>query len=228
MKEAQKGVRMTDDEENGLIEFKPAPSHQVLRPTDAGLTNVDRLAESIAREMGYSGAAFALEVVSIQDWVYGEAKKGNLRLYREDKPYPFVAGALFEFHSGLRLSSLDVQKVRAEYFGDASASLPTTAEQVNSSAAVVHVPMLKQTGRRDLMAPVIEDAQRKCADPFDTQAVFLALRSMAEAKVPPMFGVAPEGIQWRDSDDEAQTMSQKALGDRLRRLARKNAPSSNT
>lgn len=118
MKDAQKGVRMTDDEENGLIEFKPAPSHQVLRPTDAALTNVDRLAESIAREMGYSGAAYALEVVSIQDWVYAQAKLGELRLYREDKPFPFVVDALFEFHGGLRLSSLDVQKVRVQFVGE--------------------------------------------------------------------------------------------------------------
>jgi hypothetical protein len=228
MKDAQKGVRMTDDEESGHIEFKPAPSQQVLRPTDAGLTNVDRLAESIAREMGYNGAAYALEVVSIQDWVYDQAKQGNLRLYREDKPFPFVAGALFEFHGGLRLSGPDAQKVRTEFLGEVSAPLQPPAEQVNSLAPVVHVPMLKQPGRRDLLAPVIAEAQRKCPNPFDAQAVFLALRSMAEAKVPPMYGVAPEGIQWRDANDDAQTLSQKNLGDRLRRLSQKKTPSSST
>ena len=109
---------MTGETSDWHLEEVPEPSHQVLRPTDAGLTNVDRLAESIAREMGYSGAAYALEVVSIQDWVYAQAKLGELRLYREDKPFPFVVDALFEFHGGLRLFSLDVQKVRGQFLGE--------------------------------------------------------------------------------------------------------------
>lgn len=50
MKEAQKGVRMTDEEDSGLVESEPAPSQQVLRPTDAGLTNVDRL-KTLARRL---------------------------------------------------------------------------------------------------------------------------------------------------------------------------------
>jgi hypothetical protein len=91
-----------------------------------------------------------------------------------------------------------------------------------------HAPMLKQAGRRDLIAPVIEEAQRKCSDPSDAQAVFLALRSMAEAKAPPMYGVAPEGIQWTDANDEAQTLSLKNLKDRLRRSSKKKAGSPST
>lgn len=65
----KKAVRMTDDEQSGFIEAQPASSKQVLRPSDAGLMSVDRMAEGIAREIGYSGAAYGMEVVHIQQGV---------------------------------------------------------------------------------------------------------------------------------------------------------------
>lgn len=71
--------------------------------------------------------------------------------------------------------------------------------------------------RRDLLAPVIERAQREC-DPFDTQAVYAALKGLAETKVKPLIGgVTEDGIQWEDEKGDPQCLSLKMLRDRLSR-----------
>ena len=74
--------------------------------------------------------------------------------------------------------------------------------------------------RRDLLAPLIQDAQNDCSDPEDAAAVFTLLRTWAQAKPvrAPLVGVTEDGrIQWRDSNDKPQELSSRALGQRLKR-----------
>jgi len=239
MKEAQKGVRMTDEEDSGLVESEPAPSQQVLRPTDAGLTNVDRLAESIAREIGYSGAAYALEVVHIQDWVYEQAKLGVLRLYREDKPFPFVFGGLLEFHGGLRLASLDAQKVRAEFLGESSAQLAHSSEPASASGAAERAPTaapapadtsspqkhthLMKNSRGDELAPLIRQAIENASDPTNYNSAWIEFKALALLPNPPrpLVGfTAGEGVKYEDDEAEygVAIMTKEAFRGRHRTL----------
>ena len=71
--------------------------------------------------------------------------------------------------------------------------------------------------KRNLLTPVIKLAQKEFDDPYDAPAVFAVLRRMADEKVAPMIGVAPEGIKWRDSNDDPQFLSLKNLRERLKR-----------
>lgn len=73
--------------------------------------------------------------------------------------------------------------------------------------------------RRDFLTPIISRAVTQHGD--DAAVVFLALRQMAQDKPPrpPFFGVSPEGLKWTDANDEPQTLSLKALRERLRRHA---------
>lgn len=96
----------------------PLPSQQVLRPSDSGYVNIDRLAEIIARTMGYSGSAYALEVVNIQNLIFARARQGALRVYREDKLLPFHIEGIEDLYGGLRLAQIDADKVRADLLGD--------------------------------------------------------------------------------------------------------------
>ncbi len=124
---------MHEEHGEGLINDVPAPSEQVLRPIETGLVNVDRLAESIARELDYTGSAFALEVVHIQDWIFGRARAGELRLFREDKPFPFILDGLYELHGGLRLSDAEAAKVEIHFLGSKPA-MPKSERSDHSTA----------------------------------------------------------------------------------------------
>lgn len=70
--------------------------------------------------------------------------------------------------------------------------------------------------RRDALAPVIEQAQAGCADPFDVAAVWARLQVMAEQRVPPLIGSTEEGLQYLDQGDAA-ILNRKALSKRLAR-----------
>lgn len=76
--------------------------------------------------------------------------------------------------------------------------------------------------RRDLLAPLIEVAQREVKDPFDAAAMFASLRAMAEKATTPFVGVSDEGIKWMDTNDNPQFLTIKNLRDRLAR-SRKRA-----
>lgn len=83
--------------------------------------------------------------------------------------------------------------------------------------------------RRDLLAPLIEAAQKACEDPRDAAAVFTSLRTWAQSKPPraPLVGVTNDGrIQWSDSNDTPQELNSKALAKRLMR--QRNAASKPT
>ncbi len=113
---------------------KSALGQQKTHPTDAELTRVDQLAKNIAREMGYSGTAYAIEVVSIQNWVYDQAEHGSLRMYREDRLFPFVSEGIDAPHGALRLANHDAKKVRTKFLGGgASTDGPNTCPTEGSA-----------------------------------------------------------------------------------------------
>lgn len=96
------------------------------------------------------------------------------------------------------------------------AEAPPTVRTFDSTTQTTQAPV-KKNKRRDLMSPLIESAQQKSSDPFDTPAIWAALCKLAEQKVKPLVGQTEEGIQWVDSDDETQYLSLKMLRDRLGR-----------
>lgn len=75
--------------------------------------------------------------------------------------------------------------------------------------------------RRDLLAPVIEAAQKECGHQFDAPAVWASLVRMADARKRPLLGVSDDGIKWQDSNDEPQFLNIKNLRDRLSRSKKK-------
>lgn len=77
--------------------------------------------------------------------------------------------------------------------------------------------------RKDLLAPLVEAAQRQTQDPA---AVFPLLRSWATEKPPrpPLVGLTTDGsIQWRDSSDKPQELTAQALKKRLARTEKSKA-----
>ncbi len=169
---------MNDKSSEGILNDAPAPSGQVLRPNDAGFVNVDRLSESIASEMGYSGAAFALEVLNIQNWIFARAQHGELRLYREDKPFPFVVDALYEVHGGLRLPDADASKVRAKFLGGQpsrpksecpDANTATSPGGVNwkmrvQAEAAAQILRLRSVGANPTVHSIVDGIARWCRE----------------------------------------------------------------
>lgn len=82
---------------------------------------------------------------------------------------------------------------------------------------VASVSSAQAKGRRDVLTPAIETAQKECPDPFDAPAVWAVLVSMAGAGAAPLLGTSDEGIKWLGSNDEAKFLSLKGLRERLNR-----------
>ena len=102
--------------------------------------------------------------------------------------------------------------------GDApepQAAQPSPAPTVGSAS---YAPA---RARRDLLAPVLEAAQKECGDQFDAPAVWASLVRMADAGKRPLLGVCDDGIKWQDSNDETQFLTIKNLRDRLSRSKKK-------
>ena len=95
------------------------------------------------------------------------------------------------------------------------ASKPSPAPTVGSAS---NAPA---RARRDLLAPVIEAAQKECGDQFDAPAVWAPLVRMASAGKHPLLGVSDDGIKWQDSNDKTQFLTIKNLRDRLSRSKKK-------
>lgn len=94
-------------------------------------------------------------------------------------------------------------------------SLDPTARQRNSAPKK---PVERR--RRDLLAPLVEQAQRECQDPTDAPAVFSVLREWAKRTPPraPLIGVTEDGrLQWLDSNDKPQELDARALRKRVQR-----------
>jgi hypothetical protein len=84
-------------------------------------------------------------------------------------------------------------------------------EQVQPAAAA---PRRKQR-QRDLMAGVIEAAQRECSDPQDTTAVWLILERKAAAGERPFKGKTEDGLKWVDEKDDVRFLTRKMLRERI-------------
>ena len=84
--------------------------------------------------------------------------------------------------------------------------------------AASDAPAIHKNQRPDLLAPLIEKAQRNEQDPFNVAVIWLKLCHMTESKTRPLIDVTSEGIKWTDSSDSVQFLTKKALSDRLRRL----------
>lgn len=95
---------------------------------------------------------------------------------------------------------------------------PAISQTAASAKTDIPKPVIHSTKalRRDALAPVIEQAQGECADPFDVAAVWARLQVMAEHKVPPLIGSTEDGLQYLDQG-EAATLNRKALWKRLAR-----------
>ena len=103
---------------------------------------------------------------------------------------------------------------------------PLTTPSVNEQALSVsnsRLPITHSTKmRRDLLTPVIELAQTKCRNQFDTAEVWAALLLLANDEQEPLKGMRGKNIMYT-TGDEKKDFTRKALGARLARwLARYN------
>lgn len=89
--------------------------------------------------------------------------------------------------------------------------------QPGTPVAVNTVDRKLKRARKDNLTPIIEQAQAGCKNPYDTPEVWNALATLATQKVYPLFGLAQEGIQYKDHEDEADILSKDALRKRLKR-----------
>ncbi len=103
--------------------------------------------------------------------------------------------------------------------------LPAPANDTATPASVVAVDAsnARPRARRDLLAPVIESAQKECPDPFDAPAVWASLVRMADARKLPLLGISDEGIKWQDSNDQTRFLKIKNLRERLLRSMKKSS-----
>lgn len=99
---------------------------------------------------------------------------------------------------------------------------PTTIATAVSAKVVAQIRKPYKTKRRNLLSPLIKEAQAACADPYDAHSVWARMREFAVAKRTPLIGVTDEGLQWMDGLDVTQYLSLKNLRDRLFRQ-QKNA-----
>lgn len=122
-----------------------------------------------------------------------------------------IRAATDEAESATRAHS----EARGDYLEPCPASPATTPSPAPVAANSAGNAVAK--GRRDLLVPVVETAQRKCENPFDAPAVWAELVCMAHAGTCPLLGATDEGIKWQDANDETQFFTLKNLRDRLRR-----------
>lgn len=103
---------------------------------------------------------------------------------------------------------------------------PQTPPEQNATARAIatHISAGSPAGngRRDLLTPLIEAAQKECESPIDAPAVWASMVQMAEARKRPLLGVSNEGIKWQDANDATQFFTLKHLRDRLYRSKKKS------
>jgi hypothetical protein len=78
-------------------------------------------------------------------------------------------------------------------------------------------PSASQIKRRNLLDPIIEDAQKTAKNPLDAAEIWPKLVDMAKEKKKPLFGVTDTGIQWMDANDSPKEFTIKMLRERLKR-----------
>lgn len=105
------------------------PSQKQLRPLDSRLVNIDRLAQEIVRAMGLTKSEFGLKVMTIENAVFAKAKRGEIQLYCEDRPFPFDRDENESMHGGLRLTRSDADELRTFYLDSLSDPLAPPPNQ---------------------------------------------------------------------------------------------------
>jgi hypothetical protein len=71
--------------------------------------------------------------------------------------------------------------------------------------------------RRNILSPVIEQAQRECIDRYDVAEVWNMMCDLARRRQKPLYGVVEDGIQYTDEFDRPKVLRKKALSERLKR-----------
>ena len=103
--------------------------------------------------------------------------------------------------------------------GGASIGVLPSVKSSGDTAVVRPVQHSTRDTRRDLLWPLIEEAQVLCADPLDTHRVWVNLEAMAEKGVKPLQNVEEEGIKYV-LNGQVKFFTRKNLRDRLSRRAK--------
>lgn len=140
---------------------------------------------------------------------------GNLNFLPETLLGGLLGGTIKRIKLATGHASIEAQVTRetaVELAGILGLTLPP--EMTNAPQAIPTKPKR----RRDLLAPLIEAAQRECVSSDDAPAIFVVLREWATTKPPrpPLVGM-DGSIRWMDGNsDQPQELSLKNLRDRLR------------
>ncbi len=95
--------------------------------------------------------------------------------------------------------------------------LPDSAVGPDSAPLVQETPKSNRPRWRknELTAPIVE-AQRRCKDPTDRNAVWLALRQLVDEKMEPLRGITEnDDVKWQDRLGRIRTLSLDAFRKRL-------------
>ncbi|MDZ4145389.1 MAG: hypothetical protein U1D29_12810 [Burkholderiales bacterium] len=104
---------------------------------------VDQLAREIARAKGLTKAAFGLEVIGIRNDILSRADAGEIQLYQEAGPYPFLRGGLEASHGSLRLTTSDATSLRSHYLGQSAAST-AQVNDLRTSSSIAGANVMKR------------------------------------------------------------------------------------
>ena len=191
--------------------------HRALQ--DACAANLIPSAPAIVRKIGHETETYLATGSFVKRNIYGERVldfRERIVPVMKEVEVPAVTAA--DFAAWLVAQGERPSEHIAAWFAavgvsaDARAATPQPAEPVAPTGSP------RKLQRRDLLAPLIERAQRECSDPLDTPAVFAVLMRMTEAREKPFIGgITEDGIQWEDGDDKMHYFSKKMLSDRLRR-----------
>ena len=196
---------------NGFVE----PSRLETRQVDAGLVNIDRLAQEIARAMGLAKVEFAFTAMTIANAVFAKASRGEIKLYREVIPHPFDMDENESMHGGLRLTIADADALSAFFLAAPSDALAlssnTPAPEQLHATAVQHTTKGR---RRDILTPVIEHAQSLCKNPLDTAEVWGQLHTLTAQKHTVLLHLEGDAVVYTDGDN-TKKLTRKNLSDRL-------------
>lgn len=167
----------------------------------------DRHLESLDRRFSDHATQFPREYRSLLDW-YRAAQEMQIKLA------PEVSSFMAHVDAHANATPTPTSRHAATTMPPpqtTSMDLPSLAGSASSAA---------RKTRRNLLDPAIEDAQKTCGKPYDTQAVWATMTAMAQAKRTPLLGVSDEGIKWLDANDETQFLKLRNLRDRLARIKR--------
>lgn len=195
--------------------------HRALQ--DACAANLIPSAPVIVRKIGHETKTYLATGSFVRRNIYGERVldfRERIVPVMKEVEVPAVTAA--DFAVWLAAQREKPSEHIAAWFAAVGVSADAVTPRPAEPVAPTGSPRKLQ--RRDLLAPLIERAQRECSDPLDAPAVFGVLMRMAEAREKPFIGgITEDGIQWDDGDDKMHYFSKKMLSDRLRRQVKRAA-----